>query len=262
MDDKTWSDLEFPRFFTALDTTITPIGRQYLFAQLRTYEYDQDVLHRRYREYEILEADRELRERIQLALKPLEIDSAANIADLLLNPQLEGVPHSGLCAPLIVLALGAFICAVIHVLPLWLCAIPFVINMSIAWRADATLGRNADALLDCGRMLGVANRIAALRADDSLSCLSQLAAQTALRRELRAQIWWLWAVDSLRAVTAVFNYLFLLKLTIYAHSIDRFEKHRTRWLSTFQLLGARRRRHRRSRLPVEISGALSSEHRE
>jgi predicted ATPase len=237
VDDKTWSDLELASFFTALDTTITPIGRQYLFAQLRTYEYDKNIMDRRYHEYGILKANRELRERIQLTLKPLEVDSSANIADLLLNPQLERVPYSGLCAPLMLLAVGAFLGAVTHVVPLWLCAIPFVINLSIAWRVEANLGRNADALLDCGTMLSVANRIAAIRTDEPISCLSQLAAETALRKELRAQIKWLSVVEGFRAFTAVFNYLFLLKLTLYTHSIDRFEKHRTRWLSTFQLIG-------------------------
>jgi len=238
VDNKTWSDLEFPRFFTALDTTITAIGRQYLFAQLRTCEYNKDVLERRYHDYGILKANRELRERIQLTLKPLELDSVASVADLLLNPHLERVPYSGLCVPLMLLAVGALLCAVTHLAPLWLCAIPIVINMSIAWRTEANLGRNVDALLDCGRMVGVANRIAAIQTDESLSCLSQLAAQTQLRKELRAQIKWLWAVDILRIFTSIFNFLFLLKLTLYAHAIDRFEKSRTRWLSTFQMIGA------------------------
>ena len=37
VDETTWSDLEFPRFFKAIDTTVSLIGRQYLFAQLRIY---------------------------------------------------------------------------------------------------------------------------------------------------------------------------------------------------------------------------------
>jgi hypothetical protein len=238
VDDKTWSDLEFPRFFTALDTTITAIGRQYLFAQLRTYEYEKDVMDRRHREYDILIANRALRERIQLALKPLDIDSAAGIADLLLTTQLERVPHSRLCVPLMLLAVGAVMAAVTHIAPLWLCAIPLVINMTIAWRVDANLGRNVDALLDCGRMLGVANRIAGIRTDERISYLTQLAAEAKLRKELKAQIKWLWLLDNLRFVTSVFNFLFLLKLTLYAHSIDRFERNRSGWLSTFQLVGA------------------------
>ena len=68
VDEKTWSDLEFPRFFKAIDTTISLIGRQYLFAQLRIYEYDKAELDERHHGYDILQGNRELREYIQLAL--------------------------------------------------------------------------------------------------------------------------------------------------------------------------------------------------
>ncbi len=54
VDDKTWTDLEFPRFFTAIDTTITAIGRQHLFDQLRVHEYRNAEQERRSRTYEIL----------------------------------------------------------------------------------------------------------------------------------------------------------------------------------------------------------------
>ena len=89
VDDKTWSDLEFATFFKTLDTTITPIGRQYLFNQLRTYDFDKDELKRRFRAYEVFGAEHQQRENIQLALKHLEMDSAAYIADLLLGPEPE-----------------------------------------------------------------------------------------------------------------------------------------------------------------------------
>src|ERR1700722_12177193 len=67
VDDKTWSDLEFPRFFKTIDTAVTPIGRQCLFAQLSVYEYDRTALDDRYRGYDILRTHQDLRERIQLA---------------------------------------------------------------------------------------------------------------------------------------------------------------------------------------------------
>src|SRR6202789_4723183 len=70
VDEKTWSDLEFPRFFKAIDTTVSLIGRQYLFAQLRIYEYEKAKLDECHHGYEILQGNRELREHIQLALRP------------------------------------------------------------------------------------------------------------------------------------------------------------------------------------------------
>src|SRR5271167_345287 len=43
VDDRTWRDLEFPRIFIDLNTTITPIGRQYLYKQLRRYLESTDL---------------------------------------------------------------------------------------------------------------------------------------------------------------------------------------------------------------------------
>jgi DNA mismatch repair ATPase MutS len=244
VDDKSWSDLEFPRFFTALDTTITAIGRQYLFAQLRTYEYQKEVLDQRYHSYAVLAANRELRERIQLTLKPLEIDSAAHIADLLLGPEPERVPHIGLVRLCMLLAIAAVMGAIAHLAPLWVCAIPILVNMGVAGKVDAKLGRNVDALLNCGRMLGVANRLARIRSEDTFSELRQLRAEAGLRKDLKTQIKWLWEGERLRTtdlvggVIVILNFFFLLKLTLYARSIDRFAADRASWLSTFQLIGA------------------------
>jgi hypothetical protein len=244
VDDKTWVDLEFPRFFTILDTTLTPIGRQCLFAQLRTYEYEKDALDQRYDAYRVFGANRKLRERIQLILKPLEDDSAAYIADLLLGPEPQRVPHSGLVVPCMLLAILAVIAAITHLAPIWLCAIPLVTNMFIAARVDAKLGRNVDALLDCGRMLGVANRIADLRSDERVPYQSQLAAESSLRKDLKAQIKWLQEIDRLRnsdligGIVAIFNVFFLLKFVLYTRAIERFSRNRSSWHSTFRLLGA------------------------
>jgi predicted ATPase len=244
VDDKTWMDLEFPRIFTTLDTTATAIGRQCLYAQLRTYEYDQDVLEQRYQAYRLLGANRELRERIQLMLRPLELDSAPYIADLLLGPEPERVPHSGLVVPCMLLAILAVIAAIAHLAPFWLCVIPLVVNMIIARRVDAKLGRNVDALLDCGRMLGVADRIAAIRGDDRFPYLSQLASESGLRKDLKAQIKWLWEIDRVRntdligGIVVTLNVFFLLKFALYTRAIERFSRNRNSWHSTFRLLGA------------------------
>lgn len=37
VDDRTWTDLEFPRIFTVLNAAVTPIGGQCLYRQLLTY---------------------------------------------------------------------------------------------------------------------------------------------------------------------------------------------------------------------------------
>ncbi|MGC1458563.1 MAG: hypothetical protein WA825_09825 [Steroidobacteraceae bacterium] len=243
-DDKTWSDLEFPKFFTTIDTTITPIGRQFLFHQLRTYNFDKEEVERRHRAYELLGSDRELREDIQLALKALELDSVAYIADLLLGPEPERIPMQHLVVPGMILAIIAIPVAIAHLAPVWLCAFPFLINMFICRKVNLKLGSSVGALLDCGRMLAVANRIAAIRSREGFPHLSRLVAEVPLRKELRSQLRSLAWHDSVRnslvigglAVTA--DLFFLLKFALYGRSIERFLRTRTLWLSTFELIGA------------------------
>jgi DNA mismatch repair ATPase MutS len=243
VDDKTWSDLEFPKLFTTIDTTITPIGRQYLFHQLRTYQFDKEELDRRYRAYEVLGANRELREDFQLALKGLEIDSAAYIADLLLGPEPEKIPLQHLVLPCMLLAIIAIPVAIAHLAPIWLCAIPFIINMFIWRRVDLKLGPSVGALLDCRRMLAVANRMAAVQGPDGFPYLSRLVAETPLRKELRAQVRSLSWFDTVRnsqagGLAIIADLFFLVRFALYGRSIERFLRTRTRWLSTFELIGA------------------------
>jgi predicted ATPase len=244
VDDKTWSDLEFPRFFTAIDTTISLVGRQYLFAQLRAYEYDKAALDARHQACGVLQSHQGLREHIQLALRPLESDPSAFIADLLLGPEPQRVPHGQLVLPWTLLSVVIVAAALAQVIPIWLCAVPLVINISIAMKIDAKLGRNVDALMSLARMLGVANRIAAVRSETSFSLLRQLVSETEKRKKLGSQIKWLAALERGRSIDLIgglavtMNALFLLKFALYARSIDRFARGRAEWLSTFQLVGA------------------------
>jgi DNA mismatch repair ATPase MutS len=244
VDDKTWSDLEFPGFFTAIDTTVTPIGRQYLFAQLRVYEYDRAELDDRYRDYDVLRANRELRERVQLALKPLEGDSAAYIADLLMGSEPERVPHRHFVLPWMLLTIAAVGAALAHLIPLWICAVLLATNAIVALKIDAKLAHKADALLGLARLLDAATRIAAVRYIGNFSLLSRLASETQKRESLRSQIKWLAALARIRSadliggVVVIANVFFLLRLAVYARSIDRFAKSRAEWLSTFKLIGA------------------------
>jgi predicted ATPase len=244
VDDKTWSDLEFPRLFTVIDTTITPIGRQHLFDQLRTYEYETEEMDRRLHAYQVLGSNRQLREDLQLALQRLDIDTAAYIADLLLGPEPERLQKSGFVVPCMLLAIGAIILAIAHLVPVWLWLIPVAINVTINFRVDAKLGRNVDALLECGRMLVVAHRIAAVRSDGSFEYLSRLKSEAGARKGLQSQVTWLAEIDRIRSipvfggVVEIMNSFFLLKLALYTRSIERFSRSRSQWLSTFQLIGA------------------------
>src|SRR5215472_2539751 len=83
IDDRTWNDLEFPRIFADMDTTVTRLGSQYLYSQLRLYPERPAAVSDGYRTFEALVADRGLRERLQLTLAPLSPDSCASVAESL-----------------------------------------------------------------------------------------------------------------------------------------------------------------------------------
>jgi len=244
VDDKSWSDLEFPRFFTAIDTTLTPVGRQCLFAQLRRFEYDTTELDKRYHACDVLRTDQELRERLQLKLKPLQLNSANHIAEMLLGPEPKRVPYGHLLLPWTLITIGAVAAAVAHLVPVWICAVPLLINVIVSAICDAMLARNVDALLGVARMLRVAKRLSGVRAEQSFFYLSQLAAESGKRKKLESQIKWLAGLDRVRSddlvggLAIALNLFFLLKFTLYARAIERFAGTRDQWLSTFQLIGA------------------------
>ncbi len=71
VDDKTWSDLEMDEVFARVDRTTSAIGRQYLYATMRTYENDISELKRRGAACELLRSHSTLRRAIQKELYPL-----------------------------------------------------------------------------------------------------------------------------------------------------------------------------------------------
>ena len=83
VDDRTWSDLEMDEVFARIDRTTSVIGRQYLYALLRTYNEDDPGLRKRSALYSLFRTDREFREKIQRALYPLHHSESAYLTTLL-----------------------------------------------------------------------------------------------------------------------------------------------------------------------------------
>lgn len=241
VDDKTWSDLEFPAFFNALDTTLTPVGRQCLFDRLRVYQFEPSEIGARCQTYAILQSRPRLREDLQLALKPLEVDAAAYIADLLLGPEPARLSQQHLLLPWTLITVGGIAAAIAHLVPVWLCLLPLLVNLVIWYRIDAKLAEDVTALLHCGRMLRVANRL--VRVGEAIPALARLAAERPVLRKLAGQIRWLSVFDRLRSAElvgglfVVADAFFLLKLWLYARALARFRAHRTLWLPVFESIG-------------------------
>jgi DNA mismatch repair ATPase MutS len=245
LDDKSWDDLEFPKLFSVLNTTVTPIGGQCLYKQLRMYVADPEVLRQRYQTSQTLRIDSGLRERLQLILQRLDADSTAYMTEIL-HGRLPAKPrHYGL----IVAWAGVSVCSLIASFALswtlWIPGVILIINALILFRSSPELDRDIDALLSCPRMLGVADRLAAVRAGSRIPQLSVLASQRDARHLLGRGTRWLATLDRLTrspdpvsfGVSLAANLCVLAKFVAYGHAVDRFARTRQQWVSTFELIG-------------------------
>ena len=74
VDDKTWLDLEFPKIFSLIDTTESPIGSQVLYRKIRKFQSSQHALSEQYSTYDTLRVNSHLREEMQLQLMHLDLE--------------------------------------------------------------------------------------------------------------------------------------------------------------------------------------------
>jgi hypothetical protein len=84
--DDVWVDLELDEVFAEVDTCITPMGKQALYRMLRTYEADEEKLCSKFKSYEIVRENRDLRENLQVALHPLHGPQMYALTNLLYGP--------------------------------------------------------------------------------------------------------------------------------------------------------------------------------
>ena len=241
VDNQTWDDLEFPEIFTDLDTTVTPLGSQYLFKQMRTYNADPNDLKKQYQAYERLRADDALREELQLKLAFLSKDEYECIADSVYGnfPQKPRyaalVPGWGLMSALVLLAV------IFWSWPLWIWLLVLGVNLVFMFRTSWTLNSDVEAMTSCIKMLRVADKLASIDSDvASLDALRKLREGRADRIKAGRALRW---ISSLRNpltswVTVWFNFAFLAENIAYIHSIRAFNAARSVFASTFELVGS------------------------
>lgn len=250
VDERTWHDLELPRVFQDMDTTLTLIGRQCLYKQLRTYEADAGRIAVRWEATEALQTNAALREVLQGALlRARELD----VVELLLGPPPQLPQHHEWVLPWVLLTVAAVAAAIAHLITPWVPLTLFGINTVIWWRLDHRIDRYAQALLSCSRLPKLASRLAAARAQGSLAALEEIAAQEPLHRHLGSQIKWLTQLDWLRhqaaldpfnpifllgGVVTLLNCVLLMRLAIYVQTIGPFLDRRPQWLSLYEAIGS------------------------
>jgi len=242
LDDKTWRDLELAAFFHQLDTTVTKPGSQYLYNQLRTFEFDSDIQSERYATYLVLARDDRLREALQLALAPLDVDSAAYIAEVLFGPPPFGLRHPRLLYTWALCCLGAL--ALVVPLGLWW-IVPVILcaNGIVLYRIPSKLRRFTEALIQGPRLLAVADRLASIESRDSpIPQLASLQAEGRKRNRLHKELRWLTALSDSSAIWAglsqAANWFCLAQLVAYSRTVHRFMESRHEWASTYELVAS------------------------
>jgi DNA mismatch repair ATPase MutS len=242
VDDETWVDLEFPKVFADLDTTSTRIGSQALFRGLRVYAEDPSELNERYRVYAALRADPPLREEIQLALAYLREDSNAYLADYLFGEPPERPRY---LVPVLLWSLfsvAALTAIITAPWPIWPWLVIVAINVIVVLRVSRHVNRDAEALKACARMLGVAERLAAIEtSSEEIPALARLARQATRRAQARKAIRWFsrHQTNELAASLMLWlNFGFLLELLSYIHAANEFSRFRADLASTYELVGS------------------------
>lgn len=242
LDDKTWRDLELSPLFRQLDTTVTKPGSQYLYNQLRTFEFNSGIQTERYATYLTLARDARLREALQLALSSLEVDYAAYIAEVLFGPPPFHLRHPRLLYTWTMCCLGALALVVPlgmwWILPVILCA-----NGIVLYRIPSKLRRCTEALIQGPRLLAVADRLASIQPHGgSIPQLASLRAEGRKRARLRRELRWLALLSDSSAIWAglsqAANWFCLAQLVAYSRAVHRFTASRQAWASTFELVAS------------------------
>lgn len=240
VDDKTWADLEFPEIFARMDTTVTPVGSQVLFAQLRRYVDDSHVLARHYACYAKLARDAPLREAIQLRLARLKDDANADIAELLFDERPGRLHHDALIKAWGLGSLVLLLLVAVLGWPAWVWLAMIPVNTAIILHGMWWRVRESEMLKHAAALLDVADRVAAVPdPDDTLPQLAALRDEARSRNALRRILFWyaLMKLPLFSAVFSVLNFAFLIELVIHAHTVERFFANRSRLHATFVLTG-------------------------
>jgi hypothetical protein len=239
VDDRTWGDLEFPKIFSVLDSTVTPPGGQTLYRMMRHYIADDTELADRYCDYEALRSDASLRETIQIRLTALEGDSNASIADFIFGEP-PAKPRFGRLAPWCGVLSAVMLAGVAFLsLPLVLWIALVIVNLGIFIRTSRALVNDNQQLEDCYRLLRVADRLAKIPSR-SQSQLLKLVEESPLRAAARGKLRW-FALSQGTIVSNLltpFNVVFLLEYNLYVRTVNQIARIQPTLASTFQLVGS------------------------
>jgi MutS domain V len=239
IDDRTWSDLEFPRIFAKLDSALTRLGSQSLYRRLRTYQDDDAAAREEYAAWQTLRSDRNLRESIQLILAGLQADSAAYLCDHVFGEPLRSLKHPVWIAlwGLLCLAVLASVLAS-AVSPLALIAV-LAVNAAIIFGLSPRANGLVEDLRGACDFVAVAGRLARLRSPERIPQLDALrAASDVLRDARRAFRGFKFFQRAEFGIGIWLNLLCFAEWVAYTHTVGRFNALRERLRHVYELVGS------------------------
>lgn len=174
IDDSTWNDLDMDALFDRLDGNTTPIGRQYLYRQLRTYEPDEAELQLQYRASTHFQANRSLREKVQLNMWLLRSSNASSVTGMLFGEIPEGNFPRLLAWCLASVSLASIATALILPVLFWLPIVPVIVNFIYSEAHSHKLGRHSLSFVYLRHLLTVASRLSAIDSGQGIRQLDDL----------------------------------------------------------------------------------------
>ena len=242
VDDRTWDDLEFPKLFQVMNSTVTPIGGQSLYRRLRLYIEDTSTLAQRYQSYDTLRADSAQREKIQLKLAGFSADTNAGVADYVFGPGLQRPKYAYLIVLQSLLSAGILGAVLLSFLPLWVLLAVLLANGIVTFRFSPRIHRDAEGLYACYKLLHVADALAKGGPPrSSIRQIKELIAETSSRRQARHALRWIRRTHGSAAygmVAAWLNLLFMTELLAYLFTVGRLAHIQPMMAGTFDLVGS------------------------
>ena len=241
VDDRTWLDLEFPSVFARMDTTVTHIGSQCLFRQMRTYPDDSRLLAENYESYETIRENASLREAIQLKLTYLQSDASASIIDCILARPLANLKHRYLIFAWGIGSVAVLTAVLASALSGWL-LVPFLVaNAVVVHVVTPYLYHDMETLKSCCRLLRVADSLSKLQADAPIPQLAELRRTRPDRVRIRRVLgWFTLSQENLLfgSLSIWLNFLCLAELIAYDLTVENFRRVRGELLRTFDSVGS------------------------
>ncbi len=243
VDDTTWSDLDLDDFFAKIDRFITPVGSQYLYYQLHRYEEDAKILNLKYDQYHLFIKNSDLREKIQIILKKLDIRNAFHLPDLIFRDLPERPKWHFLIYFLSTASIVSLISIFFYPVMFWLALLIIIINLIIEhfW-GTRILGFTVD-LATLGILLKIGKQLPQIKTNIEIHQFNNLNDHKNIIRILLNKIGWL-TIDKSRlnelssSLIEYLNHFCLFHLIAYFRSINFIKENQKRVKSIYESIAS------------------------